>query len=64
MNCAFPEAAALRYFWPSIVEGGIVLCDDYAYFGCDAQGAALDDAAKELGIEILALPTGQGLIIK
>ena len=64
MNCAIPEAAALTHFWPRIVPGAVVLCDDYAYYRCEAQGRALDEAAAALGIEILALPTGQGLIVK
>ena len=64
MNCAFPEAAALRYFWPYIGSGGIVLFDDYAYFGCDEQARAIDAAAAALGAQILVLPTGQGMIVK
>lgn len=64
MNCAPPELAALRHFWPRLVPGGVVLMDDYAYMGFDEQGAAFDAWARETGIPILALPTGQGLIIK
>ena len=64
MNCAPPEIAALRHFWPLLVPGGIVLLDDYAYMGFDEQGVAFDAWAKEMGISILALPTGQGLIIR
>jgi len=64
MNCANPEAAALRHFWPHVASGGIVLFDDYAYFGYEAQGIALGEIAAALGAEILVLPTGQGLIVK
>ena len=64
MNCAFPECEALKYFWDRITVGGIVLLDDYAYFGYEAQGNALDAVASTLGTSILALPTGQGLILK
>jgi hypothetical protein len=64
MNCAFPECEALRFLWDRISYGGIVLFDDYAYFGYEAQGNALDAVARTLGASILALPTGQGMILK
>jgi len=64
MNCAFPEVAALRFFWERVSSGGIVLFDDYAYSGHDAQMRALGEAAWALGTEALVLPTGQGLLIK
>lgn len=64
MNCAYPERAALEYFWDRLAPGGIVLFDDYAYFGNDALAAAIDSAAASLGADILSLPTGQGLIVK
>jgi len=64
MNCAFPEAAALEYFWPLMSRGGIVLFDDYAYFGCEGQAKAIDEVAARLRAEILILPTGQGMIIR
>ncbi|MBK9165951.1 MAG: class I SAM-dependent methyltransferase [Bryobacterales bacterium] len=64
MNCAFPEVAALEYFWPRLQPGGVVLLDDYAYFGHEHQGDAIDAAARKLDASVLALPTGQGLIVK
>jgi hypothetical protein len=64
MNCAWPERAALEYFWPRLVPGGMVLFDDYAYFGNQVLAEAIDAAAGGLGAEVLALPTGQGLIVK
>ena len=64
MNCAPPEIAALRYFWPRLSPGAFVLLDDYANRGRDEQRAAMDALAVELGVAICALPTGQGLLIK
>ena len=64
MNCAYPETEALRFFWDRIGAGGIVLLDDYAYFGYEVQGNAMDAMARTLGAQILALPTGQGMIVK
>jgi hypothetical protein len=64
MNCAMPEVAAVRFFWPKLIQGGVVLFDDYAYQGYEPQAKALDELALELGVSILALPTGQGLLLK
>ena len=64
MNCAYPERAALEYFWDRLSPGAVVLLDDYAYFGCDGIAHAIDLAAAVLGAEVLSLPTGQGLILR
>lgn len=64
MNCALPEVAALRFFWNKLVPGGMILLDDYAFSGFDEQHKAMDALAEELGVEIMSLPTGQGLLIK
>jgi len=59
------QIAAARRLWPLMTLGGVVLLDDYG--GGPAyrlQKEAFDALAKELGFHILALPTGQGLIIK
>jgi len=64
MNCALPEKAALEFFRERLSPGGIVLLDDYAYFGNESQTDAIDEISARLGFEILSLPTGQGLIVK
>jgi hypothetical protein len=64
MNCAPPEVAALRFFWPRLSPGALVLLDDYANRGRTEQRLAMDALAGELGVPICALPTGQGLLIK
>lgn len=64
MNCAPPEVAALRFFWPRLTPGAFVLLDDYAQRGRDEQRLAMDGVAEELGVSICTLPTGQGLIMK
>ena len=64
MNCAPPEVAAIEHFWPWLAPGAVVLLDDYAYFGFEAQKAAMDAFAQRQRVPILALPTGQGLLIR
>ncbi len=64
MNSVIPEIAAAEYFWDKIVKGGIIVLDDYNYSGYMPQKKAFDEFARKKGIEILQLPTGQGVIIK
>ena len=63
MNHHIPEAAALKKVLPRLVEGGIIVFDDYGWWGYSAQKIALDPIASSYGKEILELPTGQGLLI-
>ncbi|HEX4229460.1 MAG TPA: TylF/MycF/NovP-related O-methyltransferase [Bryobacteraceae bacterium] len=64
MNCAPPELAAIEYFWEKLVQGAIVLLDDYGCFSHDIQKRAIDGFAAERAVRILSLPTGQGIMIK
>ena len=64
MNSALPERAALEFFWDKLTRGGVVLLDDYVYRGHEQQGAAIDAVARARHADVLALPTGQGLIVR
>jgi hypothetical protein len=64
MNNPTPEEEALRFVWDRIVPGGIILLDDYAQRGFELQKSSMDALSVEKGFHILALPTGQGLILK
>jgi hypothetical protein len=64
MNCAAPDVAAFEFFWDRLSPGGVVLFDDYGYYGHDSQREAIDTAVRSAGVEILSLPTGQGLVVK
>ena len=64
MNSAYPEVEALKFFWDKMVKGGAILLDDYAWMYHIEQKRAIDKFAKERAINVLSLPTGQGLIIK
>jgi hypothetical protein len=64
MNCAPPEVAAAEYFGDRLTPGAFILMDDYGYVGSDAQQIALDAFALKRGVNVLSLPTGQGLIVK
>ena len=64
MNCTEPEIAAINHFWDKLVPGAIILLDDYGFVSYEEQKRAMDTFAASKGVEILALPTGQGVILK
>ena len=64
MNSVIPEIAAVRHFWPYLVSGAYMLLDDFAWDVCNEQREAFIDFARTQKVEILWLPTGQGLIQK
>jgi O-methyltransferase len=64
MNCMEPEIAAADYFWDKLVSGAAMLLDDYGWPSHIIQKRAFDEFAKQRNVPILALPTGQGLILK
>jgi hypothetical protein len=64
MNCTPPELAAIEYFWHKLVPGALVLLNDYGCFNHDLQKRGMDGWASEKAVQILSLPTGQGMIIK
>ena len=64
MNAAAPEIAAIEYFWDKLVPGAVVLLDDYGFPMHINQKKAFDEFAAKKKLEILSLPTGQGIIIK
>jgi hypothetical protein len=65
MNCAGPEIAAAEFFWDKLVSGAVIVLDDYGrgdrYY---EQKVAFDHFAAAKSVQILSLPTGQGLIFK
>jgi O-methyltransferase len=64
MNCVAPEIAAAHYFWDKLVPGGVMILDDYGFPQHINQKIAFDQFAKEKGVEILCLPTAQGIVLK
>ncbi len=64
MNCVIPEIAAAEYFWDRLVPGAVMLLDDYGHKGHEEQKTAFDDFSKRHGVQVLTLPTGQGIVFK
>jgi hypothetical protein len=64
MNMAAPEIAAANYFWDRLTKGAVMILDDYGFYAHKEQKKAFDEFAKQKGVSILQLPTGQGIIFK
>ena len=64
LNIAEAEMGAIDIIWPLMTPGGVILLDDYGWSPHIHQKLAWDNWALGQNIMILALPTGQGLILK
>jgi O-methyltransferase len=64
MNVAAAEMAAADFLWPRLVPGALMLLDDYGWAAHVNQKRAWDAFAERERVSILALPTGQGLLVK
>ncbi len=64
LNAALPEVSALEMLWPELLPGSVIILDDYGFPDFAESQKQHDKLAQRLGYDILALPTGQGLILK
>lgn len=64
MNSTMPEIRAAEHFWERMTPGGVLLLDDYTQKLHSEQQSAFDQFASQRGTHVLALPTGQGMILK
>lgn len=64
LNNSQAEIAALERLYDRIVPGGVIVFDDYGWSAARTQYEAERAWFAERGLEILLLPTGQGLFVK
>lgn len=64
LNCVEPSIAAAEHFWPRMSSGAVMVLDDYGWAFFADQKDAFDTFAASVGLQVLSLPTGQGLLIK
>jgi predicted O-methyltransferase YrrM len=64
MNAAAPTRRALEYVYPRLLPGAVIVFDDYGWKGLEAQRSVVDEFFSTHFECVVALPTGQGLIIK
>jgi len=59
-----PTLDSLRFFYPRMVPGGVIVMDDYGYLTCPGATQAAREFMNGKPEYILQLPTGQGVIIR
>lgn len=64
INAAKPTEMMLSHFWGRIPKRGVVLLDDYSWRGYVEMKTLIDKFLQKRGGMVIALPTGQGFIIK
>lgn len=64
MNNADAEVGALEQLFDRVVDGAVILFDDYGWLGYREQKVAEDAFMAARGYQIVELPTGQGMVIK
>ena len=63
LNSASADLSVFQEIFPNLVDGAVVIFDDYGFSRYQDTQAALDRYANARGGSILELPTGQGLYI-
>lgn len=60
-----PTRASIEFFYPKLVKGGILLCDDYGSEACPGARLAMDEYCKQHALPpVVDLGTCQGMIVK
>lgn len=59
-----PTRDSFAFFYPRMSKGGVMICDDYGSAYCPGAKKAVDEFFAEKPERVIALPTGQSLIIK
>jgi hypothetical protein len=60
-----PTKDAVEFFYPRLVRGGVIVCDDYGFTTCPGARLACDEYAAELPQRrVIHLSTGQGLLVR
>ena len=64
LNSMIAEMAVAERIWDKITPGGMIVLDDYGFGGHEEQNQAWNDFAKSKDRMILAMPTGQGILMR
>jgi len=54
----------LNFFYPRLVDGGVMIFDDYGFPACKGEKDAVDQFFSDKKEKPISLPTGQSLIIR
>jgi O-methyltransferase len=64
LNAAEPTRTALGHAFPRLSAGAMMVFDDYGWKGLERQREVIDAFLLDKSEELIALPTGQALLIK
>jgi hypothetical protein len=59
-----PTLESVRFFYPRLAPGGILLCDDYGFTTCPGATSAVDEFLADKPEKMVALASGAGFLIK
>jgi len=59
-----PTKDSFDFFFPRMVKGGIMVCDDYGFMNWPGCKKAVDEMAAKHGFKVLSLTTGQCVVFK
>lgn len=59
-----PTRDSVEYFYPKLVKGAVMVCDDYGFLSCPGARKAFDDFFADKPEQVIEVPTGQAFIIK
>jgi O-methyltransferase len=59
-----PTRDALAFFYPRLMPGGVLVCDDYGFETCPGARRAMDEFFATKAEPVLHLPTGQGVVLR
>ncbi len=59
-----PTLDSLTFFYEKMIQGGIILCDDYGFTTCPGAKKAMDSFFSDKHEEVVSLPTRQGFVVR
>lgn len=59
-----PIKDSLEFFYPRVIDGGVIALDDYGYLGFPGAKRAVDEFIKNKNDFFLHLPSGEAFIMK
>lgn len=59
-----PTRGAVEYFYPRLVHGGLIICDDYGSLGWPGAKRAIDEYCARHNLPLLTISTAQAILWK
>lgn len=59
-----PTGDSMKFFYPRVNPGGIMLCDDYGFSNCPGATQAVDEFLSDKPEKMMAMSCGGGFMIK